>query len=84
MEKAPAVIEAAGQRLRPILMTSLSTIFGAIPIALAIGTSSTSRIPMGVTIIGGLLFALGLTLYIVPAMYSYISKKTANIISDEE
>jgi multidrug efflux pump len=39
---------------------------------------------MGVTIIGGLLFALGLTLYIVPAMYSYISKKTANIISDEE
>lgn len=84
MEKVPAVIEAAGQRLRPILMTSLSTIFGAVPIALAIGTSSTSRIPMGVTIIGGLLFALGLTLYIVPAMYSYISKKTANIISDEE
>lgn len=84
LEKTQAVIEAAGQRLRPILMTSLSTIFGAIPIALALGTASTSRIPLGITIVGGLLFALGLTLYIVPAMYSYISKKTANIVTDEE
>jgi len=84
LDKTKAVIEAAGQRLRPILMTSLSTIFGALPIALALGSASTSRIPMGITIIGGLLFALGLTLYIVPAMYTYISKKTANIIIDEE
>ncbi len=84
MEKVEAVIAAAGQRLRPILMTSLATIFGALPIAIAFGSASTSRIPMGITIIGGLLFALGLTLYIVPAMYTYISKKTANIIHHDE
>jgi multidrug efflux pump subunit AcrB len=84
LDKTKAVIEAAGQRLRPILMTSLSTIFGSIPIALALGSASTSRIPLGITIIGGLLFALGLTLFVVPAMYTYISKKSANIIHDEE
>ena len=77
MEKVPAVIEAAGQRLRPILMTSLSTIFGAVPIALAIGTSSTSRIPMGVTIIGGLLFALGLNLTLYPPCIPHF-EETAN------
>ncbi len=84
LDKTQAVVEAAGQRLRPILMTSLSTIFGALPIAMALGAASTSRIPLGITIIGGLLFALGLTLYIVPAMYTYISKKTANIIHEDE
>ncbi len=84
LDKTQAVIEAAGQRLRPILMTSLSTIFGALPIALALGAASTSRIPLGITIIGGLLFALGLTLFVVPAIYTYISKKTANIIHDDE
>lgn len=82
--KDDAVIEAAGQRLRPILMTSLATIFGALPIAIAMGTASTSRIPMGTTIIGGLLVSLGLTLYIIPAMYSYISSKKPNILHHEE
>jgi len=84
LDKKTAVIEAAGQRLRPILMTSLSTIFGAFPIALALGAASTSRIPLGITIVGGLLLALGLTLNIVPAIYTYISRKTANIIHDGE
>ena len=83
-DKTQAVIEAAGQRLRPILMTSLATIFGALPIALAFGSASTSRIPMGITIIGGLLLSLGLTLYIIPAMYSYISNKKPNILHNEE
>jgi multidrug efflux pump len=83
-EKTQAVIEAAGQRLRPILMTSLATIFGALPIAIAFGSASTSRIPMGITIIGGLLLSLGLTLYIIPAMYSYISSKKPNILHNEE
>ncbi len=83
-DKTKAVIEAAGQRLRPILMTSLATIFGALPIALAFGSASTSRIPMGITIIGGLLLSLGLTLYIIPAMYSYISSKNPNILHNEE
>lgn len=82
--KNEAVIEAAGQRLRPILMTSLATIFGSLPIAIALGTASTSRIPMGTTIIGGLLVSLGLTLYIIPAMYSYISSKKPNILHHEE
>ncbi len=84
LDKTEAVIEAAGQRLRPILMTSFSTIFGALPIALALGAASTSRIPLGITIIGGLLFALGLTLYVVPTIYTYISKRTPNIIHNEE
>ena len=83
-DKTKAVIEAAGQRLRPILMTSLATIFGALPIAIAFGTASTSRIPMGITIIGGLLFSLGLTLYVIPAIYSYISSKQPNILHNEE
>jgi multidrug efflux pump subunit AcrB len=65
-------------------MTSFSTIFGALPIALALGAASTSRIPLGITIIGGLLFALGLTLYVVPTIYTYISKRTPNIIHNEE
>ncbi|HZJ73682.1 MAG TPA: efflux RND transporter permease subunit, partial [Perlabentimonas sp.] len=83
-DKNLAVIEAAGQRLRPILMTSLATIFGALPIAIAFGSASTSRIPLGITIIGGLLLSLGLTLFIIPAMYSYISSKKPNILHNEE
>lgn len=74
-----AVIEASASRLRPILMTSLATIFGAVPIALALGAASTSRISLGIAIIGGLLFALVLTLFVIPALYTYLSRKTANI-----
>jgi hydrophobe/amphiphile efflux-1 (HAE1) family protein len=71
-----AVIEAASQRFRPILMTSMATVLGVLPIALAIGEASTSRIPMGISIIGGLIFSLILTLYIIPALYTYISSKS--------
>lgn len=71
MSVKDAVIEAATQRLRPILMTSLATVLGVIPIALALGSASTSRIPMGVAIIGGLTFSLVLTLYVIPAIYSF-------------
>lgn len=84
MSKIEAVEFAARQRLRPILMTSLATIFGALPIALALGAASTSRIPMGITIIGGLLFSLILTLYVIPALYTYISTKKANVIKHDE
>lgn len=69
------VIDAASQRFRPILMTSLATILGALPIALALGDSSTSRMPMGAAIIGGLIFSLALTLYVIPALYTYITSK---------
>jgi len=84
MNKYDAVTYASKQRLRPILMTSLATIFGTLPIALALGAASTSRIPMGVTIIGGLLFALILTLYVIPALYTYVSTKKPNVIHHDE
>ncbi|WP_373492698.1 efflux RND transporter permease subunit [Aquiflexum sp.] len=70
-----AVFEAASRRFRPILMTTLSTALGALPIALALGGASTSRIPMGIAIIGGLLYALVLTLYLIPAIYIQMSSK---------
>lgn len=70
-----AVVGAASQRFRPILMTSLATALGALPIALALGASSKSRIPMGIVIIGGLMFSLVLTLYVIPALYTYFSKE---------
>ncbi|MCF2445013.1 efflux RND transporter permease subunit [Dyadobacter sp. CY345] len=76
MERLPAVIESATQRLRPILMTSLATAFGALPIALSLGAAATSRVPLGVVIVGGLTFSLILTLFVIPAIYTFISPKT--------
>lgn len=73
-----AVVDASGQRFRPILMTTMATILGAIPIALALGGASTSRIPLGITIIGGLVFSLILTLYVIPSLYIYLSSKKRN------
>jgi hydrophobe/amphiphile efflux-1 (HAE1) family protein len=70
-----AVIEAATQRLRPILMTSLATSLGALPIALSIGSAATSRIPLGIVVVGGILFSLVLTLFVIPSVYTYISGK---------
>jgi multidrug efflux pump len=75
IEKINAVLEASVARLRPILMTTLATALGALPIAMALGSAGKSRIPLGVVIIGGLMFALILTLFVVPALYSYISRK---------
>lgn len=69
-----AVIEAATLRFRPILMTSFATVLGASPIAFAIGAAGRSRMSMGIVIMGGLLFSLVLTLYVIPAMYSYLSR----------
>ena len=71
-----AVLEAATLRLRPILMTSMATILGVLPIAMAFGSASTSRIPMGVAIIGGLIFSLFLTLYVIPSIYTYFKRKS--------
>jgi len=68
-----AIVEAAESRFRPILMTSLSTVLGILPIALALGAGSESRVSMGIAVIGGLIFATILTLYVIPAMYTYIS-----------
>lgn len=73
MGRLDGLVEASRQRFRPILMTSLATILGAMPIALGLGAAAKSRVPMGIVIIGGLIFALVLTLYVVPALYSYLS-----------
>ena len=70
-----AVIEAATLRLRPILMTSFATILGALPIAIGLGNGAQSRMPMGIAVVGGLVFSLVLTLYVIPAMYTFISNK---------
>ena len=77
-----AVIEAAESRFRPIVMTSLSTILGILPIALALGAGSESRVSMGMAVIGGMLFATMLTLYVIPAIYSYLSSKEARVHID--
>jgi HAE1 family hydrophobic/amphiphilic exporter-1/multidrug efflux pump len=68
-EKYDAIMEAAESRLRPILMTSLAIALGALPIAMSLGAASTSRIGMGVVIVGGTVFSLILTLFIIPAIY---------------
>lgn len=75
MKKVEAAIYSATQRLRPILMTSLAMSLGALPLALSLGASSTSRIPLGVVIVGGIMFSLVLTLYVIPAMYSFLSTR---------
>lgn len=74
MGKVEAAIYAASMRLRPILMTSLAMALGALPIAVAFGAGSTSRISLGIVIIGGIVFSLILTLFVVPAMYSMMSR----------
>jgi len=68
-----AVREAAAARLRPILMTSLATILGILPIALALGAGSESRVSMGIAVIGGLVFGGVLTLFVIPAMYALLA-----------
>jgi multidrug efflux pump len=81
-EKGAKLLEAAQYaataRFRPILMTSLATMLGALPIALALGGSAKSRVSMGIVVIGGLFFSLVLTLFVIPAMYTFFSsdKKT--------
>ncbi len=75
MDKTEAAIFSASQRLRPILMTSLAMALGALPLALSLGAAATSRIPLGIVIVGGIMFSLLLTLFVLPAMYTYMSRK---------
>jgi len=73
IDKMQAVREAALQRLRPILMTSAATVLGLVPLAFATGEGCNQRIAMGVAVVGGMLVSTFLTMYVVPAVYSYIS-----------
>ncbi len=89
LPKLQAVKEAAVSRLRPIMMTSLATILGALPIALALGAGAKSRVSMGIVIIGGLLFSGFLTLYVIPVVYNFISRNKGHLpgedfVEDEE
>jgi len=78
-----AVEAAAVARLRPILMTSLSTVCGFLPVAFAIGAGSESRVSMGIAVIGGLVFSGALTLFVIPAMYSFLSRGTGSAVVAE-
>jgi multidrug efflux pump len=73
LAKIEAVKSAAAARFRPILMTSLSTILGILPIALGLGAGGEGRVSMGIAVVGGMILSTGLTLYVVPAVYSYFS-----------
>lgn len=73
IKKFQAVKEAAVARFRPILMTSLAMSLGALPLALSLGDAATSRMPLGIVIVGGVLFSLVLTLFVIPAVYSFLS-----------
>ncbi|MCX6953331.1 MAG: efflux RND transporter permease subunit [Verrucomicrobia bacterium] len=79
LEPLAAVTEAAAARLRPILMTTLATILGIVPIALALGAGAESRVSMGIAVIGGLVAGGALTLFVIPAIYAMVSarEKTA-------
>lgn len=82
MSKTKAIITAASARFRPILMTSLSTVLGVLPIALALGEGAGSRVSMGIAVIGGMVFSTILTLLVIPAMYLYLSgseKSVSNV-----
>lgn len=79
MDVEEAIYGAAVARFRPILMTSLSTILGILPIALALGAGAESRVPMGAAVIGGLTFATILTLFIIPAIYTYLTSKQGRL-----
>ena len=82
LEKIDAILLASQQRLRPILMTSLATSFGALPIALSLGAASTSRVPLGIVVVGGIIFSLILTLFVIPSMYAFLSKKRKHVTSE--
>ena len=78
MSKSEAIRYAAAARFRPILMTSLSTILGILPLALGLGEGAQSRVAMGIAVVGGLTISTFLTLYVVPGIYQIISSETKN------
>jgi multidrug efflux pump len=84
MAKMDAIKYAAASRFRPILMTSMATILGISPLAMGLGEGAQSRIAMGTAVIGGMVFATFFSLYIVPAVYSYISSEPKKIADENK
>lgn len=82
LSKIEAVVHASKLRLRPILMTSLAMALGSLPLALSLGASSSSRVPLGLVIVGGIIFSLVLTLFVIPAMYSLLTWKKQALETD--
>jgi len=83
LTKVQAVIEASRMRLRPILMTSLAMALGSLPLAMSLGAASTSRQPLGIVIVGGIMFSLLLTLFVIPAVYSIFSRNRKPVSFDQ-
>ncbi|MBL0744783.1 efflux RND transporter permease subunit [Chryseolinea lacunae] len=84
LSKRDAVIEASKLRLRPILMTSLAMALGSLPLALSLGAASSSRVPLGLVIVGGVIFSLVLTLFVIPALYSFFSRTKKHHDEEED
>jgi multidrug efflux pump len=76
VEFTESIIEASSIRLRPVLMTSLCTLFGAVPLMIATGAGAESRRTIGAVVVYGVAFSLLLTLYVVPAVYALIARRT--------
>jgi multidrug efflux pump subunit AcrB len=83
LELREALVEAAVSRFRPIVMTTLTVVLGSLPIALSLGASSQSRVSLGISIIGGLLFSLVLSLFVVPVMYTFMAGKLKSKVARE-
>ncbi len=84
LSRIDAVLEASRLRLRPILMTSLAMALGSLPIALSLGDAATSRQPLGIVIVGGILFSLILTLFVIPGVYTYLSRERKKVDFGDE
>ncbi|MEA4922088.1 MAG: efflux RND transporter permease subunit [Eubacteriaceae bacterium] len=84
MDKKDAIIEAGATRLRPVLMTALTTVLGLLPLAMGIGSGSEMMQPVAIVCIGGLLYATLMTLVVIPVMYDILHRKKKKVISSEE